>query len=230
MQKLLSNLTLVIPAKSEALSLPIVLKELDKFDYHIFVVLEETDNETIDAIKGHNCKIIYQKNKGYGDALIEGINKVNTEYFCIFNADGSFNPQEIKSMIEKLEEKSLDIVFASRYQKFAGSEDDTIVTLIGNYFFSLLGKIFFNLNISDILYTFVLGKTKSVSSLNLLRKDFTFCVELPIKSKKANQTIASIGSYERPRIAGKKKVNAIRDGFLILRYMIYLFFNLKFNK
>ena len=49
----MSNLTLVIPAKSEALSLPIVLKELDKFDYHIFVVLEETDNETIDAIKNN---------------------------------------------------------------------------------------------------------------------------------------------------------------------------------
>ena len=55
-------------------------------------------------------------------------------------------------------------------------------------------------------------------------------MKIPIKSKKANQKIASIGSYERPRIAGKKKVNAIRDGFLILKYMIYLFFNLKFNK
>ena len=226
----MSNLTLVIPAKSEALSLPKVLKELEKYDYHIYVVLEETDNETIDAVKDFKCKLIYQNNKGYGDALIEGINKVETEYFCIFNADGSFNPIEIKSMIEKLEKESLDIIFASRYQKFSGSEDDTIVTLIGNYFFSLLGKIFFNLNISDILYTFVLGKTKSVSSLNLQRKDFTFCVELPIKSKKANLKMTSTGSHERPRIAGQKKVNAIKDGFLILKYMIYLFFNLKFNK
>ena len=130
----MSNLTLVIPAKSEALSLPIVLKELDKFDYHIFVVLEETDNETIDAIKGHNCKIIYQKNKGYGDALIEGINKVNTEYFCIFNADGSFNPKDLEAMYDLME--SNDFVYTTRYENPGGSDDDTIVTKLGNFIFS----------------------------------------------------------------------------------------------
>ena len=37
-------------------------------------------------------EIIFQKGKGYGNALIEGINLINTEYLCIFNADGSFNP------------------------------------------------------------------------------------------------------------------------------------------
>ena len=69
----------------------------------------------------------------------------------------SFNPSEIDSMINKTINKNLDFVFASRYQKNSGSEDDTIVTLIGNYIFTFLGKIFFNLNISDILYTYVLG-------------------------------------------------------------------------
>jgi hypothetical protein len=33
-----------------------------------------------------------------------------------------------------------------------------------------------------------------------------------------------IESYERKRIAGIKKVNAFKDGFLILKYMIKLFF------
>ena len=33
----------------------------------------------------------------------------------------------------------------------AGSDDDTLITLVGNYFFSALGKILFKLNISDIL-------------------------------------------------------------------------------
>ena len=36
--------------------------------------------------------------------------------------------------------------------------------------------------------------------------------------------LESINSYERKRIAGKKKVNAFKDGFLILKYMIKLFF------
>ena len=54
--------------------------------------------------------------------------------------------------------------------------------------------------------------------------DFRFCVELPIKAKKMEMHLSSINSYERSRIAGIKKVNAFKDGFLILKHMIYLFF------
>ena len=70
------------------------------------------------------------------------------------------------------------------YEKKSKSDDDTIVTWIGNKVFTLIGKIFFSLNITDILYTFVLGKTKEVQELNLNQDDFRFCVELPIKAKK----------------------------------------------
>ncbi len=221
----MNNLTLIIPAKNESESLPKVLDELKKYPYNISIVLHESDKETINSIKEYNAKIIYQKNFGYGDALIQGINKCETKYFCIFNADGSFNPGEIDAMIDKTINENLDFVFASRYQKNSGSEDDTIVTLIGNYIFTILGKIFFKLNISDILYTYVLGKTKSAHKLKLNRKDFTLCVELPIKARRDNMKINSISSYERMRIAGKKKVNAIKDGSLILIYLIKIFFN-----
>ena len=34
----------------------------------------------------------------------------------------------------------------------------------------------------------------------------------------------AINSYERKRIAGKKKVSAFKDGFLILIHMVRLFF------
>ena len=107
--------------------------------------------------------------------------------------------------------------------KNSGSEDDTILTYIGNKFFTLLGKIFFRLPITDILYTYVIGKTDKAKNLNLNRQDFTFCVELPIKIKKNKMNMISASSYERKRIAGKKKVNEFRDGTLILISMIFLF-------
>ena len=37
----------------------------------------------------------------------------------------------------------------------------------------------------------------------------------------------SIASYEKKRIGGKKKVNAFKDGFLILFEMVKLFFRYK---
>ena len=218
------NITLIIPAKHEAESLPSVLNELKQYPYKIDIVLHSTDSKTIESIKNYDVNIIYQKNFGYGDALIHGINQCKTKYFCIFNADGSFNPSEIEKMHKSLDTKNLDFIFASRYGANSGSDDDTIITLVGNYIFTYIGKIFFKLNISDILYTFIIGKTEQAKKLNLNQKDFSFCVELPIKAKKMGMKLDYINSSERKRIAGKKKVNAFKDGYLILKYMIKLFF------
>ena len=211
----MKNLTLVIPAKHEGDSLPKVLEEIKNYDCKTIVVLERSDIETINATKNFSLDIIYQSSKGYGNALIEGINNVKTDYLCIFNADGSFDPKFLKQMLNDCE-NNLDFVFASRYLSNSGSDDDTIVTLIGNKVFSLMGNILYNLNISDILYTYILGKTESFRNLNLTSDDFRLCVEIPIKAKKRKLIYKCIASYERSRIAGKKKVNAIKDGFLIL--------------
>ena len=218
------DLTLVIPAKNESESLPEVISELEKFNLNLNVVLHESDIDTIKSIEQPNVKIVYQKNFGYGDALIEGIKNCKTEYFCIFNADGSFRPEEIEAMKKSIDQNNLDFVFGSRYQSNSGSEDDTMVTLVGNYFFTFLGNLMFRLNITDILYTFVLGKTELAKKLDLSQKDFTICVELPIKAKKNDMRIGSSSCYERKRIAGKKKVKAFKDGLLILIHMFRLYF------
>tara|TARA_Y100000992_G_C21119507_1_gene421171 strand:+ start:67 stop:741 length:675 start_codon:yes stop_codon:yes gene_type:complete len=220
----MNNLTLIIPAKNEKESLPSVLKELEDKNFDIHVILEKSDEKTINAISSFDCKIIFQKNKGYGDALIEGIKSVKSKFFCIFNADGSFDPKEITLMLNKINDKNFDIIFGSRYEKNSGSDDDTFVTKIGNFIFTFIGKIFFKLRITDILYTFVLGKTDVIQKINLKQNDFTFCVELPIKANRAKLNLGTINCYERKRIAGIKKVNAFKDGFLILIYMIKIFF------
>ena len=223
----MSDLTLIIPAKNEKESLPKVLDELRNFNFKKNIILEASDRLTIESIKDYDCEIIYQDSKGYGDALIKGIKKVNTEFFCIFNADGSFDPKELDAMINKLKVDKCDFVFASRYEKNCGSEDDTIITFIGNYIFTFLGKIFFKLEITDILYTFVMARTTCIKKLGLTAKDFSFCVELPIKAKRAGYKICTSKSFERSRIAGKKKVNAFKDGLKILFSMIKLFFRIK---
>lgn len=218
----MKELTLLIPAKNEKECLPQVLEELKIYKLQIIIILEKNDLKTIESVKEFNCKIIYQENKGYGDALIQGIKNVQTEFFCIFNADGSFDPKELKMMYQLI--NSTDFVFGSRYMENAGSEDDTIMTYVGNKIFTLIGNLFFSLNISDILYTFVMGRTKKAQALNLKEKYFGFCVELPIKAKKSNLSMSTCPSNERKRIAGKKKVNEFRDGFNILISMIKLFF------
>tara|TARA_Y100000816_G_C26047942_1_gene549259 strand:- start:195 stop:860 length:666 start_codon:yes stop_codon:yes gene_type:complete len=219
----MKNLTLLIPAKEESESLPIVLDELKDYDCKKLVVLDKNDIETINAIKTYDCEILYQSIKGYGSALIEGINKIETDYLCIFNADGSFDPKFLPQMLSECE-KNQDFIFSTRYSHNGSTEDDTFLTYLGNQIFSLIGNIFFKLNITDILYTFVLGKTGSFKSLNLKYTDFRFCVELPIKAKKKLLKYINVGSDERKRLKGKKKVNEFKDGFLITLGLIKLFF------
>ena len=219
----MKDLTLVIPAKFESESLPLVLTEIKNLKCKKLIVLEESDLDTINAAKKFDCELLFQKGKGYGAALKEGINKVNTKYFCIFNADGSFDPNSLIYMLKNCE-KEYDFTFSSRYTKNGGTEDDTLLTFVGNKIFTFIGNFFFNLNIDDILFTYVMGKTSSFKRLKLIFSDFRFCVELPVVANRQFMKYTNLPSYERKRLKGKKKVNEFKDGFLILLALIFLFF------
>ena len=221
----MNDLTLIIPAKNEKESLPRVLQDLKNYDYQVIVSLQKNDIETKNSIKNFDVIIHQQTGMGYGNSITEGINKCSTKYFCIFNADGSFEIKDLEKMLIKC--KNNDFVFASRYLRGGGSDDDTMVTYIGNKIFSLVGRLLFSLNLSDILYTYVLGKTSKFKELNIKSNDFRFCVEFPIKIKILKMNYVSIPSYEKKRIGGKKKVNEFKDGFLILSAIIKLFFKSK---
>ena len=78
------DLTLIIPAKKEAESLPVFLKELKNYKCKKFIVLQKEDLETKKAINEiKNIKIIEQMNNGYGNALIEGINSVKNQVLSV---------------------------------------------------------------------------------------------------------------------------------------------------
>jgi glycosyltransferase involved in cell wall biosynthesis len=214
---MMHKLTLVIPAKNESESLPKVLEELKYLKIKVIVVIPTEDYLTRQSIKNFDCEIIEEKNgRGYGCALRTGIAQVNTKFFCIFNADGSFDPAYLNNMYEALEKNKTDFIFCSRYETKGGSDDDTFLTYVGNKIFTFLCNILFRLNITDVLYTYVMGKSEKYKLLDLRSDDFSFCVEMPIKAKFKSFILSSIPSYERSRIAGIKKVNEFRDGFLIL--------------
>jgi glycosyltransferase involved in cell wall biosynthesis len=222
----MKNLTLVIPAKNEEISLPKVLEEIKKYKCKKIIILSKKDKKTINAISNFKCKIIKQKISGYGAALTEGIENVKTKYLCIFNADGSFDPKYLNKMINYAN-KNYDFIFASRYAHSGGSTDDTPLTYVGNRIFTFLGNFLFKLKISDILFTYILGNTNKFKKLNLSSKDFRLCVEIPIIIKRNRFSYKCIPSIERRRIGGKKKVNEFVDGFLILYAMIKYFIKKK---
>lgn len=218
----MKNITLVIPAKNEPNALPLVLSEIKNMNIpvKILIIMDKDDIKTFESTKGYDCDVIFQSRKGYGNAIIEGINSVKTEYTCIYYADGSTDPSYIKVMYDKLVSKNLDLIFASRYEKNAYSYDDDFITKIGNYGFTLLGNIFFKFKISDILFTYIFAKTSHLQNMKLVSDDYCLCIEIPFKAKLNKFNFSTIPCIERKRFADKKKVKAFSDGLKILIYLI----------
>ena len=220
----MKELTLVIPAKEESNSLPKVLDEIKDLELKKLVVLAEDDYETINAIKNKDCEILFQTKKGYGNAIREGIIKANTKYISIFYADGSTDPKNLIPMLDKIKYEENQIIFGSRYEKNAGTYDDNLITKVGNYFFTLFGNIFFSLNLTDILFTYIVAKKSAMDKLELISDDYCLCVEITLKAKKMGLKYDTYPCIERKRFADKKKVKAFKDGLKILNYLIKSFF------
>ena len=218
------EISLIIPAKNEVESLGVVLEELKsyKFINEIIIVVDNEKDNSIQVAKKYDTKIIIQTNSGYGAAIIEGFKNAKNEFGCIYNADYSFDPKDLENFI-KLTENN-DFIFATRYQKNSGSDDDDWVTLTGNKLFSFICKYFLKIKLSDILYTYVLCNVKKFNDLNFKNKDFRLCIELPFKISQKKYSYTEISSHERARFAGTKKVKVIKDGFKILLEIIYSLF------
>tara|TARA_B110001452_G_scaffold132307_1_gene109949 strand:+ start:833 stop:1507 length:675 start_codon:yes stop_codon:yes gene_type:complete len=217
------KISLIIPSKNEIETLGTVLTEVqnNRLIDEIIVIVDDENDNSIEVAKKHNCKIVIQKSKGYGSAIIEGFKNAKNNFGCIFNADFSFDPKYLSQLVD--ESRSNDFIFGTRYTKESGSEDDDIITLVGNKVFSFITNKGLKIRLTDILYTYVLCNVKKFNSINFKNTDFRLCIELPVQVKENKFSYSEIPMFERKRFAGKKKVNVIKDGFLILTEILKSF-------
>jgi glycosyltransferase involved in cell wall biosynthesis len=216
------RISVVIPARNEKESLPAVLDELPKDQLHeILVVDGHSTDGTADVVRGLGYRAVTQTGRGYGMGVISGIKAATGDLLTFMDADGSYDPEAIARMLAGIEAGN-DFVFCSRYMKGAGSDDDTIIRLVGNMVFTFLMRLMFGVRISDSLFFYALGKKSVFEKLDLRCEDFALCIEVPIKVHRGGFRYTEIPSRERPRIAGVTKVNAFTDGLRILGSMIRL--------
>ena len=69
----MNDLTLLIPAKNESESLPIVLEEIKNYQLKKLVVMEEEDKTTFNSIKGFDCDVLIQKIKVMDQQLLKDL-------------------------------------------------------------------------------------------------------------------------------------------------------------
>ena len=220
-----NQIEILIPTYNEEENISLVIKELNTEGFFNITILDaNSKDKTVEIARSSGCRIILDEVSisGFGGSIINGLNNLNNEYFCIFDGDNSFNPKDISLMINKME-NGADFVCGTRYLNGAKSEDDTLVSKTGNFFFTLLVNLLFKIKTTDILFFYVLGKKNNIHKLNLERQDFTICAEFLIKAYK-NFNCKEVLSVERKRLFGHSKVNRIVDGFKILINILSLYF------
>ncbi|MBS3101905.1 glycosyltransferase family 2 protein [Candidatus Woesearchaeota archaeon] len=207
MKKLVS---VVIPAKDEEASIGMVLKDLNnvikkdgKYEYEVIVIDDKSKDRTGEIAVKNNARVIRNPGLGgKGKALALGFKHAKGDYIVMLDADYSHRPEEIPNFLKKLEQ-GYGLVVGSRH--FGGSEEYTLIRLVGNVVLTFAFRMFFGMILSDALNGFKAFKKNIVKNYEYSSKDFEIEIELIANALREREKVGEILSHERARFGGRMK-------------------------
>jgi dolichol-phosphate mannosyltransferase len=126
--KALCLLSIVIPTRNEAATVPMLISQLNDVLAGVsaqLVFVDDSDDDTVDVIRrcsqdnGLAIQVIHRKGLarrgGLSTAAVTGISTAAGEYVCVMDADLQHPPELVKTLLSRAEETGADIVIASRY-------------------------------------------------------------------------------------------------------------------
>lgn len=183
----------------------------------------------------NGARVIETQIKGYGSAIINGINNAKGDYVIIGDADMTYDFTEIPKFVNELESGS-DLIIGNRFK--GGVEKGAMPFLnkyLGNPFLSMVARVFFKIQIGDF-HCGLRGIKKNVyDNLNLKSTGMEFASEMIVKAAILNFKITEIPTVLRkPPFERTPHLKPFRDGFrhlyLIISHTLVkkngLFFNL----
>ena len=188
--------------------MPLVKREW--VDEIIFVDGGSTDG-TIEEAKRMGFKVIIQKQKGHGAAVLEGVNAIKSDNFILFGPDGNDEPEKIPELVEKINE-GYDQVLATRFGKGSVNLDAGIIDTFGNKMFTFLANVFFGGYWTDTLNESRIISKKAFQELNFDAMDLSSTQQMSIRGLKRRQKICEILGNEGERIGGVRKMKPLPVG------------------
>ncbi len=217
---------LLIPVLNEIDGLKEIFPIIDKeiFDQILFVDGGSTDG-TLAFLKENNCEYINQKVPGLSEAILEGINALNTDCVIEFSPDGNCIPKYLNDVVKELK-LGADLVVVSRYLPPAKSFDDSFITGLGNYIFTTMINFFGKQKITDSLNIYRGFRIKKFICPEMLKilEGPVFEPLITIWALKKNFRIVEIAGDEPVRIGGEQKMRIIYNGLCILRMIKRVYF------
>ena len=112
---------------NEAENLPYVFKTLPDWIHEVVLVDGNSTDDTVEVARElwPDVKVVKQRGKGKGDALISGFAACTGDIIVMVDADGSADGQEIVSYVSALV-SGADFAKGSRFANGGGTDDMTL--------------------------------------------------------------------------------------------------------
>jgi hypothetical protein len=215
------RVSLVIPARNEALNLPIVFDGIPEDIYEIIVVDGNSTDNTAEVARSlrDNVRVVGQTRPGKGNALMSGFEACSGDIIVTIDADASMDAREIPLYVDALV-NGADFVRGSRFMEGAGTTDITQIRKAGNHGLRLTVNLLFNTRYTDLLYGYCGFWRSSLYELAPDCDGFEFECKMNLRARTLGRTVVEVPTMEVERVHGESNLNAIRDGLRILRVIL----------
>jgi glycosyltransferase involved in cell wall biosynthesis len=217
------TVTVIIPARNEETPLPGVLVEIpaQAVDWVVVVDNGSTDR-TPEVAQAAGAFVVREPRAGYGYACAAGVRagrEAGAEILVFLDADGSFDPSEIPSLLAPIEEGKADLVLGSR---LAGGMEPGAMPFharFGNWLVAWLMRLLYGLDVTD-LGPFRAIRTDLVLQLGMTEMTFGWPTEMMVKAAQAGARVLEVPVRYRVRRGGRSKVSGTVRGTLLATYFV----------
>lgn len=230
-----NKIVILIPCRNEEKGVSKVIdglpiKSIKKSGYKtdVIVIDNNSTDSTAAIAKKHGAKVVFEKKKGKGNAIMAGFKFLpsDTKFVVIIDGDNTYKSNEIMRLIEPLENNFADIIIGSRLSGKTEKGSLKFEHRLANWFYTFLVRHFCRVNTTDVLSGFVALKRKVVVDLfpHIQSSGFAIEMEVNIKASKMRYKIFSVPITYDVR-EGESKIEKFRDSFHILyaffKYLIW---------
>lgn len=224
----MNKITVVLPAKNESGALGQTVDKIKQLNivHEIIVVNDGSTDDTAEIAAQAGAKVVsHPYSKGNGAAIKTGARTATGDVIIFMDADGQHNPDDIFSLLDKIEQ-GYDLVVGARQK---GSQA-SIGRGIANKLYNNLATYMTEHPVEDLTSGFrAVRSDKFREFLYLLPNGFSYPTTSTMAFFRAGYSVTYVPIHAAKRI-GKSHINPVKDGirfFLIIFKIATLFSPLK---
>ena len=221
------ELTILMPCLNEAATLgacvdaaQLALRELG-VPGEVVVADNGSSDGSRDIAALHGARVVAVPDRGYGAALLAGIEGARGRYVVMGDADLSYDFAESGRYLEKLRD-GYDLVMGNRFDgAIQRGAMPTLHRYLGNPVLSGLGRLFFGSPVGDFHSGMRGFRRAAIIELRLRTTGMEFASEMIVRASLAKLRIGEVPTTLRPDRRGRPPhLRTWRDGWRHLRFLL----------